>query len=597
MKTLLIGRSPLCRSFHALAIDGTVLHWGTLNGDSFAPFVPANSPVHPLAHPGRAAPTPTLLRAEIPPMQRMVCGRSHVVALDSQGNVWTWANWAEAAQLSAEWLGLHSESTARSIIADIAAGWNLSAVLMTASPGGIGRSGGAGRSQARHREDVYIWFRQFASPSLLSYIGHPTNATPIAGRRACFTWQPQALCLPPIPIAVSDEGIKTASLSSEQYPTISKISAGDNFVLALTNTGDVYKIDVTPPMRRPAAFDDPDAGPDAEGRDDGSPSVRQLADLEDLFLTGRRTWRHLPTFSQYSSREQELGELRGTGRDATPTGYNSSKEKQRPAAITHISSNFQTFFCIGPGVVLQGNKDADETTLPLKKPELQNADVIRVECGDYHYGALTSTGRLFTFGQFSNGALGHGPNNSRLTNPLLSSPTGAVEVPSMVHFHNLLDDPEGTVNADDVESEYCFNIALAGWASGALTVSLHDNVRQPRQTEEIMSEGKVCFGVCSRLQISRLHRMLGKDSHSASLPRPASGAASEMPFSMGSDDGWIPPLPVLHRPLLPDGTEPLTNPRGRGFRFPIRIGYPARGMFRGGAGQGRGATTHDQAED
>lgn len=34
--------------------------------------------------------------------------------------------------------------------------------------------------------------------------------------------------------------------------------------------------------------------------------------------------------------------------------------------------------------------------------------------GDYHYGAITSDGKLLTWGQYSSGALGHGDDNALL---------------------------------------------------------------------------------------------------------------------------------------------------------------------------------------
>lgn len=89
-----------------------------------------------------------------------------------------------------------------------------------------------------------------------------------------------------------------------------------------------------------------------------------------------------------------------------------------------------------------------------------------MESGDYHYGALTSSGELLTFGEYSNGALGHGFDNTRL--PEVSRTANrSLAAPTKVEFN----DP---FNSKSEVNEYCFNIAMAGWASSALTVDLRE---------------------------------------------------------------------------------------------------------------------------
>ena len=57
-------------------------------------------------------------------------------------------------------------------------------------------------------------------------------------------------------------------------------------------------------------------------------------------------------------------------------------------------------------MVLQG-KDRDPPSIrPYIIPELQNRSVISVVVGQDHYGALTSSGKLLTWGKYSRGALG-----------------------------------------------------------------------------------------------------------------------------------------------------------------------------------------------
>jgi hypothetical protein len=94
----------------------------------------------------------------------------------------------------------------------------------------------------------------------------------------------------------------------------------------------------------------------------------------------------------------------------------------------------------------------------------------RVECGDYHFGALTASGELLAFGGYSNGALGLGLDNNRLDPSVRRNVDRSVPVPSRVCFL----DPDRP-NASSTPDEYCFNLAMAGWASGALCVNLQDS--------------------------------------------------------------------------------------------------------------------------
>ena len=59
-------------------------------------------------------------------------------------------------------------------------------------------------------------------------------------------------------------------------------------------------------------------------------------------------------------------------------------------------------------MVLKGEYETTPEMLPIIIPELQNRSVISVVCGRDHFGALTSSGKLLTWGQYSKGALGLG---------------------------------------------------------------------------------------------------------------------------------------------------------------------------------------------
>ena len=48
-----------------------------------------------------------------------------------------------------------------------------------------------------------------------------------------------------------------------------------------------------------------------------------------------------------------------------------------------------------------GNRESTGESQPTILPELQNKGVISVVLGDYHFGALTATGKLYTWGVYT----------------------------------------------------------------------------------------------------------------------------------------------------------------------------------------------------
>ena len=58
--------------------------------------------------------------------------------------------------------------------------------------------------------------------------------------------------------------------------------------------------------------------------------------------------------------------------------------------------------------MLKGNVDTSPGVLPIIIPELQNKSIISVVLGDSNFGALTSSGKLLTWGDYLDGALGLG---------------------------------------------------------------------------------------------------------------------------------------------------------------------------------------------
>ena len=132
-------------------------------------------------------------------------------------------------------------------------------------------------------------------------------------------------------------------------------------------------------------------------------------------------------------------------------------------------------------MVLKGEIETSPASLPIVIPELQNRSVISVVLGDYHFGALTSSGKLLTWGQYCKGALGLGdpgklpPGSSggfadeeRRARAAANLGRGApldAATPSEVRFDHGLK-AEGRVE------RYCFAAAASGWHTGALVIDL-----------------------------------------------------------------------------------------------------------------------------
>lgn len=99
-----------------------------------------------------------------------------------------------------------------------------------------------------------------------------------------------------------------------------------------------------------------------------------------------------------------------------------------------------------------GNVFNEHVQAPVIVPELQDRGVTSVVVGDWHFGAVTADGKLFTWGAHGNGALGY-PTTQR-----------TVTVPTEVRF----DYGEGRQQRE----RFCIAAAAAGWQTGALVVDL-----------------------------------------------------------------------------------------------------------------------------
>jgi len=140
-------------------------------------------------------------------------------------------------------------------------------------------------------------------------------------------------------------------------------------------------------------------------------------------------------------------------------------------------------------MVLEGKSDTTPKSLPIIFPELQNGSYISIYRGSFHSAALTSSGKLLTWGSYSQGALGLG-DPGKLP---VGSPGGYateeqriqaqvdwppyVRVPSEVRFDHGLK-AEGRVE------RYCFAADAGGMHTAALVIDLTGDEVPPEGLEQ-----------------------------------------------------------------------------------------------------------------
>ncbi|KAG6908970.1 hypothetical protein DXG01_002577 [Tephrocybe rancida] len=340
------------------------------------------------------------------------CGRLHASSLDSEGQIWTFPSWGRPFRLVSNFF-----TDADSKPLQIECGWAFSSVLTVTGA-------------------VFVWWpfsgeteqRIQAASTQMNEEGdkeafvQPDNSIP------CVTWDlnEDPARLPSIPTLPDLPGG-----GNEDEPTqLIQIAGLDGHLIGLTNKGHVLKFN----------------------------------GLQSKETLSWGSWKYLPEFSEIETVESQFAQL---GLD-TP---NSLK-------ITHISANFVNFIAYSTGsssVVLIGNIDTTSESKPKIIPDLQNKSIISVVLGDYHNAALTSNGKVYTWGGYSRGALGLGdpaaltPGTPGGFNSEDERRVSNVVVPTEVRFDHGQKLPR---------ERFCFSIAAAGWHTGALVIDLEPDTEE-----------------------------------------------------------------------------------------------------------------------
>jgi len=163
-----------------------------------------------------------------------------------------------------------------------------------------------------------------------------------------------------------------------------------------------------------------------------------------------------------------------------------------------VSAQGGFFFAYSSSMVLKGDVNTTAEMLPFIIPELQNRSVTSVVSGGGHFGALTSSGKLLTWGKYYSGALGLGdpgelPAGSPGGYAEEEQRAGArartyhedppdVRVPTEVRFDHRL-------RAEGRVERYCFAVDKGHWHTAALVVDLTGDEVPPEDLEQDIEEG------------------------------------------------------------------------------------------------------------
>ncbi|KAG9065627.1 hypothetical protein KI688_001916 [Linnemannia hyalina] len=116
---------------------------------------------------------------------------------------------------------------------------------------------------------------------------------------------------------------------------------------------------------------------------------------------------------------------------------------------TTLSANFQNFALHhSSGKVLLGKHDVQSSTCPIVLDRLLT-NACQVEFGDHHQGLLTEDGQLRTWGDFCEGALGHGDLRAGCAIP--------------------------TVVEGPLRNRFVIKVGMAGWQSACLAIDMSED--------------------------------------------------------------------------------------------------------------------------
>jgi len=390
----------------------------------------------------------------------------HGLALTSNGEVWEWHTWQDFKRIIHDddpntalspfssltrdtELPKTSSSNTKSGVKQISAGWHFSSIL-------------------RHDHRVFIWSERtphLSPPETIIYED---------------SYQGLEVDMP-YTESIINYHMFELSYSFIHSDPFSMIAAGDNFLIALTVSGQIYKHDIPS-----SAFTDPSEP-----------------------LSSTYHWQHLP---EYCNLDHLLRQPEYIMHNIMPPAMSTSvsnnqytNPEQSPKntpVISHITAHFKSFIAYSSpslGVVLMGSNETTSTTAPTIVPSLQNRGIVKCTQGDWHHGAITDSGHLLVWGA-NNGGLGLG--NLGFANPTRLSRRENVDEPVKVRFTqentSLFNWGKSGNDTSGYKDKYVIDASFGGWHSSAVVMDtgfLLKREEEEKEDEEHEDNDTVAVGM------------------------------------------------------------------------------------------------------
>ncbi|KAI8993556.1 regulator of chromosome condensation 1/beta-lactamase-inhibitor protein II [Pilobolus umbonatus] len=231
--------------------------------------------------------------------------------------------------------------------------------------------------------------------------------------------------------------LQQVDLSSVDSKVV-QVSANWGYSCFLTESGELYRVSAPVPVRRNQTEPATPTTPTYElSMSDNEDRIEQIAGMAEYTMvlthSGKVIKLHTSQSGIATSDRTELIHYNLSSRE------NTTGRKKIERRITAAFNHFAVYTVSGE--VLLGDVETAEGDRPILLAELNHHNISRITFGDYHYGALTNQGELYTWGSYSMGALGHG-NNRR-----------AQVLPMKVSY---------------LQNMFVFAIGFGGWQSSAL---------------------------------------------------------------------------------------------------------------------------------
>lgn len=289
----------------------------------------------PFTDSGRIQPTPRRLPVDLPsPVVSLDCGRSHAMALDNMNRIYEWRSWGRIAQIK--------DSDRRwGRVKQICCGWSFSALLS---------------SDVTGKNQVFIHHAPSNHAIISAASSQGFGSEGHASEGVLFPMDINSIQLPNLP-------------KPYEQDIIVQIAAGDEFIVALSDNGHVFKVDVSAPALPPNQQPPP---PERDRNRIEGMDLNTRERLQAAFIRGERTWDYMPFFCDMN----RIASLPAFGEEGCI-------KPSKKAKISHVTAHFEHMVAYSVGesegeqIVLMGRRETGPEDLPRVEAKLQGRNVIK----------------------------------------------------------------------------------------------------------------------------------------------------------------------------------------------------------------------------